>query len=114
MAEENIAAAEVIEGLISGIATATDKLTQIEQARTTYITPVAPEGKKIDAASVKKIVNNLSELTSWENSHKAVLNVIALVEKLDPAAKDYTKKSEDCEYSLLKARCDKTRICEKL
>ncbi|MET4560650.1 inorganic pyrophosphatase [Lysinibacillus parviboronicapiens] len=102
LAEENIAAAEVIEGLISGIATATDKLTQIEQARTAYNTPVAPEGKKIDAASVKKIVNNLSELTSWENSHKAVLNVIALVEKLDPAAKDYTKKAKTANTAYLK------------
>ncbi len=102
LAEENIAAAEVIEGLITGIATATDKLTQIEQARTAYNTPVAPDGKKIDAASVKKIVNNLSELTSWEKSHKAVLNVIALVEKLDPAAKDYTKKAKAANTAYLK------------
>ncbi|MEY9977751.1 hypothetical protein [Lysinibacillus sp. RC79] len=94
LAEANIAAAQEIEKLIAGIANATDKITQIEQARAAYNTPVSPDGKQIDAATVKKIVNNLSELTSSETSQKAVLNVIALVEKLDPTAKDYTKKAK--------------------
>lgn len=94
LAEANIAAAQEIEKLIAGIASATDKITQIEQARAAYNSPVSPDGKKIDAATVKKIVNNLSELTSSETSQKAVLNVIALVEKLDPTAKDYTKKAK--------------------
>ncbi|MGE8001548.1 hypothetical protein ACQKOF_23460 [Lysinibacillus sp. NPDC093190] len=102
LAEANIAAAEEIEKLIAGIANATDKITQIEQARAAYNTPVASDGKKIDAATVKKIVNNLSELTSWETSHKAVLNVVALVEKLDPAAKDYTKKAKAANTAYLK------------
>ncbi|MFJ8102280.1 hypothetical protein [Lysinibacillus sp. NPDC096212] len=94
LAEANIAAAQEIEKLIAGIAIASDKITQIEQARAAYNTPVSPDGKKIDPATVKKIVNNLSELTSSETSYKAVLNVIALVEKLDPTAKDYTKKAK--------------------
>ncbi|MFJ6210740.1 hypothetical protein [Lysinibacillus sp. NPDC092081] len=102
LAEANIAAAQEIEKLIAGIANATDKITQIEQARAAYNTPVAPGGQKIDAATVKKIVNNLSELTSWETSHKAVLNVVALVEKLDPAAKDYTKKVKAANTAYLK------------
>jgi len=92
LAVANIATAQEIEKLISEIATTTDKITQIEKARAAYNTPVAPAGQKIDATTVKKIVNNLPELTSWESSHKAVLNVISLVEKLDPTAKDYTKK----------------------
>jgi len=102
LAEANIAAAQEIEQLIAGIANATNKITQIEQARAAYNTPVAPDGKKIDAATVKKIVNNLSELTSWETSHKAVLNVIGLVEKLDPTAKDYTKKAKTANTAYLK------------
>ncbi|GAB0168921.1 cell wall-binding protein [Lysinibacillus sp. CTST325] len=94
LAEANIAAAQEVEKLIAEIANATDKITQIEQARAAYNSPVSPDGKKIEAATVKKIVNNLSVLTSSETSYKAVLNVIALVEKLDPAAKDYTKKAK--------------------
>ncbi|MGE7672124.1 hypothetical protein ACQKMV_00895 [Lysinibacillus sp. NPDC094403] len=102
LAEANIVAAEAIENLISGIDKAPDKITQIEQTRAAYNAPVAPEGKKIDPATVKKIVNNLSLLTSWETSHKAVLNVLALVEKLDPAAKDYTKKAQAANTAYLK------------
>lgn len=102
LAEANIAAAEEIEKLIEGIANSTDKITQIEKARAAYNTPVAPDGKKIDVATVKKIVNNLSVLTSSESSHKAVLNVITLVEKLDPAAKDYTKKAKAANTAYLK------------
>ena len=102
LAEANIATAQEIEKLIAEIATTTDKITQIEKARAAYNTPVAPAGQKIDAATVKKIVNNLPELTSWESSHKAVLNVISLVEKLDPAAKDYTKKAKAANTAYLK------------
>ncbi|WP_445669049.1 hypothetical protein [Lysinibacillus sp. FSL W8-0992] len=102
LAEANIAAAKAIETLISDIATAPDVITKIEEARAAYNTPVAPDGQKIDAASVKKIVNNLAELTSWESSNKAVLNVITLVEKLDPAAKDYTKKAKAANTAYLK------------
>lgn len=40
----------------------------------------------------KKRVTNIKILTDLEKSQKAVLNVITLVEKLDPATKDYTKK----------------------
>ena len=102
LAESNIAAAEVIESLISEIANAPDKISKIEEARIAYNTPVAPAGQKIDAASVKKIVKNLSELTTWESSHKAVLNVITLVEKLNPTAKDYTKKAKAANTAYLK------------
>lgn len=99
LAESNIAAAEVIESLISEIAAAPDKISKIEEARAAYNTPA---GQKIDAASVKKIVKNLSELTTWESSHKAVLNVITLVEKLNPTAKDYTKKAKAANTAYLK------------
>lgn len=101
LAESNIAAAEVIESLISEIAAAPDKISKIEEARLAYNTPVAPAGQ-IDAASVKKIVKNLSELTTWESSHKAVLNVITLVEKLNPTAKDYTKRAKAANTAYLK------------
>ncbi|WP_409367958.1 hypothetical protein [Lysinibacillus sp. 38-6] len=104
LAEANIAAAEAIETLIAGIATADDKISKIDEARKAYNTP---EGQNIDAASVKKIVNNLSELTSWESSHKAVLNVITLVEKLDPAARDYTKKAKAANTAYLKLDAQK-------
>ncbi len=99
LAEANIAAAQKIEKLITDIATAPDVISKIEEARKAYNTP---EGQNIDAASVKKIVNNLAQLTSWESSHKAVLNVITLVEKLDPAAKDYTKKAKAAHTAYLK------------
>lgn len=99
LAEANIAAAQAIETLIAGIPTAPDVISQIEAARKAYNTP---EGQNIDAASVKKIVNNLAVLTSWESSHKAVLNVITLVEKLDPAARDYTKKAKAANTAYLK------------
>lgn len=102
LAESNIAAAEVIESLISEIAAAPDKISKIEEARKAYNTPEVPAGQKIDAASVKKIVKNLSELTTWESSHKAVLNVITLVEKLNPTAKDYTKKAKAANTAYLK------------
>lgn len=104
LAEANIAAAQAIETLIAGIATADDKISKIDEARKAYNTP---EGQNIDAASVKKIVNNLSELTSWESSHKAVLNVITLVEKLDPAARDYTKKAKAANTAYLKLDAQK-------
>jgi len=99
LAEANIAAAKEIEKLIADIATAPDVISKVEEARKAYNTPV---GQNIDAASVKKIVNNLAQLTSWESSHKAVLNVITLVEKLDPAARDYTKKAKAANTAYLK------------
>ncbi len=102
LAEANIKVAQEIEALIAGITKAPDIITAIEQARAAYNTPVASDGTKIDPATVKKIVNNLSVLTSWETSHKAVLNVITLVEKLDPTAKDYTKKAKAANTAYLK------------
>jgi len=99
LAEANIAAAKEIEKLITDIATAPDVISKIEEARKAYNTPA---GQNIDAASVKKIVNNLAQLTSWESSHKTVLNVITLVEKLDPAARDYTKKAKAANTAYLK------------
>ncbi len=53
-------------------------------------------------ATAKKRVTNIKILTDLEKAHKAVLNVITLVEKLDPAAKDYTKKAKAANAAYLK------------
>ncbi|GLC87864.1 hypothetical protein [Lysinibacillus piscis] len=91
----NIDAATVIEQEIKAINGATDKISAVQKAREAYTTPKPKlDGQTIDAATVKKIVNNLPELTNAEKQYKAVLNVITLVSKLEPTAKDYVNKAK--------------------
>ncbi|KOS66634.1 cell wall-binding protein [Lysinibacillus contaminans] len=53
-------------------------------------------------APTKKRVTNLKVLTDLEKSHKAVISVVSLVEKLDPASKDYIKKAKSANTAYLK------------
>ncbi len=91
-ADANIKSAEKIEGLINAIKDAEDtaKVSAIKSAREAYNTP---PGTDINPANVKKIVNNLAELTAWEKKLSAALKVDKLIDSLDPAAKTFESKT---------------------
>lgn len=88
----NVAYAVDIEKKIKDIATVTDKekVTAIKAAREAYNNPTGPN---IEASDVKKIVNNLAELTMWEKNLSAALKVDKLIDNLDPAAKTFESKT---------------------
>ena len=93
IAVANIASAEQIEGLILAIAGAANKVQAIKDARTAYDAPPAPPGTTINAANVKKIVNNLAELTKWEKVYNASLTVDKLIDSIDPTASTFESKT---------------------
>lgn len=86
------ALAEVISK-ISGLSKSSNLVQDMLAARASY-----------DAleATTKKRVTNIKMLTDLEKSHKVVLNVIALVQKLDPTSKDYIKKAKSANTAYLK------------
>lgn len=92
MALANVAYAVDIEKKIKDIATVADKerVTAIKAAREAYNNPIGPN---IKASDVKKIVNNLAELTTWEKNLSAALKVDKLIDNLDPAAKTFESKT---------------------
>jgi len=89
-ADANIKSAEKIEELINAIKDAENKVSAIKSAREAYNTPL---GTDINPANVKKIVNNLAELTTWEKKLSATLKVDKLIDSLDPAAKTFESKT---------------------
>lgn len=91
----NIASAEKIEELIVAIASASapDKVKAIKDARTAYDVPPATTGTAINVANVKKIVNNLAELTKWEKVYNASLSVDKLIDSIDPKASSFESKT---------------------
>lgn len=91
----NITVAESIENLIKLIGTKADseKVAAIKAARAAYDNPPAPTGTTINPSNVKKIVNNLAELTSWEKNLGAALKVDKLIDSLDPTAKTFESKT---------------------
>lgn len=93
VAVANIASAEKIEGLIFAIASASNKVEAIKAARTAYDVPPATTGTTIHAANVKKIVNNLAELTKWEKVYNASLSVDKLIDGIDPKASTFESKT---------------------
>ncbi|MFJ7920530.1 cell wall-binding protein [Lysinibacillus fusiformis] len=93
VAVANIASAEKIEGLIVAIASAPDKVEAIKTARTAYDVPLATTGTTINAANVKKIVNNLAELTKWEKVYNASISVDKLIDGIDPKASTFESKT---------------------
>nr|WP_306432095.1 cell wall-binding protein [Lysinibacillus fusiformis] len=93
VAVANIASAEKIEGLILAIASASNKVEAIKAARTAYDVPPVTTGTTINAANVKKIVNNLAELTKWEKVYNASLNVDKLIDGIDPKASTFESKT---------------------
>lgn len=93
IANENINSAVFIEGLIEKIKDAPNKVEAIKTARKAYDVPSSQSGATINAANVKKIVNNLAELTAWEKNLGAALKVDKLIDSLDPAAKTFESKT---------------------
>ncbi|WP_241774623.1 MULTISPECIES: cell wall-binding protein [Lysinibacillus] len=93
IAAANIASAREIEGLITKIKGETDKVAAINAARAAYNTPPASNGSTINAANVKKIVNNLAELTNWEKIYSASLSVDKLIDSLDPKSSTFESKT---------------------
>ncbi|MED4553632.1 cell wall-binding protein [Lysinibacillus capsici] len=92
LALANIAYAEDIEGKIKAINVVEEanKVAAIKAAREAYNNP---SGTNINASNVKKIVNNLAELTAWEKNLGAALKVDKLIDSLDPAAKTFESKT---------------------
>ncbi|WNN78531.1 cell wall-binding protein [Lysinibacillus capsici] len=92
LALANIAYAEDIEGKIKAINVVEEanKVAAIKAARAAYNNP---SGTNINASNVKKIVNNLAELTAWEKNLGAALKVDKLIDSLDPAAKTFESKT---------------------
>lgn len=92
-ASENIDSAVFIEGLIEKIKDAPNKVEAIKTARKAYDVPSSQSGATINAANVKKIVNNLAELTTWEKNLGAALKVDKLIDSLDPTTKTFESKT---------------------
>lgn len=92
LALANIAYAEDIEGKIKAINVVEEanKVAAIKAAREAYNNP---SGTSINASNVKKIVNNLAELTAWEKNLGAALKVDKLIDSLDPTAKNFESKT---------------------
>ncbi|MBU5252931.1 cell wall-binding protein [Lysinibacillus capsici] len=92
LALANIAYAENIEGKIKAINVVEEanKVAAIKAAREAYNNP---SGTNINASNVKKIVNNLAELTAWEKNLGAALKVDKLIDSLDPTAKTFESKT---------------------
>jgi len=92
LALANIAYAEDIEGKIKAINVVEEanKVAAIKAAREAYSNP---SGTNINASNVKKIVNNLVELTAWEKNLGAALKVDKLIDSLDPTAKTFESKT---------------------
>lgn len=88
VAEENIKAAVAIETLIFEIkgAPLADKVTKINAARAAYNSPST-------TANVKKIINNLPELTDWEKKYSASLNVDKLIAALNPTSSTFESQT---------------------
>lgn len=93
LAAANIETAIAIEALIKEIGNETDKPAQITKARAAYEKPVAPSGQTINAADVKKIVNNLATLTDWEKNYSASLSVDKLIAALKPGASAFENQT---------------------
>lgn len=92
-ASANIDSAEYIEGLIGEIKDAPNKVEAIKTARNAYDVPVSQSEAAINTSNVKKIVNNLADLTAWEKKLSAALKVDKLIDNLDPAAKTFESKT---------------------
>lgn len=92
LALANIAYAEDIEGKIKAINVVEEanKVAAIKAAREAYNNP---SGTNINASNVKKIVNNLADLTAWEKNLGAALKVDKLIDSLDPTAKTFESKT---------------------
>lgn len=92
---DNITVAESIEALIKLIEPKADseKVAAIKAARAAYDNPPAPTGITINPSNVKKIVNNLADLTAWEKNLGAALKVDKLIDSLNPAEKTFESKT---------------------
>lgn len=94
IADANIKSAEKIEELINAInLPGKDKVEAIKEARKAYDAPPKTTGVEINPANVKKIVNNLAELTTWEKKYKASLNVDKLIDSIKPGDRTFESKT---------------------
>ncbi|WP_240186166.1 cell wall-binding protein [Lysinibacillus fusiformis] len=109
----NIASAEKIEGLILAIASASDKVKAIKDARTAYDVPPVTTGTTINAANVKKIVNNLAELTKWEKVYSASLSVDKLIDSIDPKASSFESKTFSAQSAFDKLTVEEQVFVQK-
>lgn len=109
----NIASAEKIEGLIVAIANASNKVEAIKDARTAYDVPQATNGTAINATNVKKIVNNLAELTKWEKVYNASLSVDKLIDAIDPKASTFESKTFAAQSAFDKLAVEEQAFVQK-
>ncbi|MFJ7952297.1 cell wall-binding protein [Lysinibacillus sp. NPDC096418] len=102
-AEANIQAAVAIETQINAIKDAplADKVTKINAAREAYNSPST-------TANVKKIINNLTELTDWEKKYSVSLSVDKLIAALNPTSSTFENQT-----ILAKAAFDRLGDTEK-
>lgn len=109
----NIASAEKIEGLILAIASASNKVEAIKAARTAYDVPPATTGTTINAANVKKIVNNLAELIKWEKVYNASLSVDKLIDSIDAKASSFESKTFAAQSAFDKLTVEEQAFVQK-
>jgi len=111
VASANIASAKIIEDLISAINTTADsKVTAITKAREAYNTP---SGTNINVANVKKIVNNLAELTKWEKVYKASLSVDKLIDSIKLDATTFESKTLTAQAAFDKLAPEEKTLVQK-
>ncbi|KPN97845.1 cell wall-binding protein [Lysinibacillus sp. ZYM-1] len=111
VASANIASAKIIEDLISAINTTADsKVTAITKAREAYNTP---PGTNINVANVKKIVNNLAELTKWEKVYKASLSVDKLIDNIKLDATTFESKTLTAQAAFDKLAPEEKTLVQK-
>jgi len=111
VASANIASAKIIEDLISAINTTADsKVTAITKAREAYNTP---SGTNINVANVKKIVNNLAELTKWEKVYKASLSVDKLIDNIKLDATTFESKTLAAQAAFDKLAPEEKTLVQK-
>ncbi len=111
VASANIASAKIIEDLISAINTTVDsKVTAITKAREAYNTP---SGTNINVANVKKIVNNLAELTKWEKVYKASLSVDKLIDSIKLDATTFESKTLTAQAAFDKLAPEEKTLVQK-
>lgn len=93
-ADANIKSAEEIEKLINNINSPDkDKVQAIKDARNAYDAPPKMTETAINPANVKKIVNNLAELTKWEKVYKASLSVDKLIDNIKIDSSTFESKT---------------------
>lgn len=90
---ELVIAQKVIDLIKVAVPTAENYLDKLTAARNAYDSL---------ESSQKKIVSNIKDLTDREKGVKSVLNVMKLIDQLDPQSKDFAKKVEAARAAYIK------------